>query len=67
MCSSGKGKLILCTSDGENKEFEPENNALHVGSVETANVCLSGLKNLAFTINIDNFGRVTFNETIILI
>lgn len=60
MSSLEKGQLILFSENGENEIHEPVNNVLHVGSSqETANVCVSGLKNIAFTIAIDNFGRVS--------
>lgn len=55
-----KGQLILLSSDGENVIHEPVNNILSVGSQSTTNnVCLSGLKNTAFSIGIDTFGRVS--------
>lgn len=53
------GELILLGKNGETVTYEPVNNILHVGSEASANVCLSGLKKIAFTILIDNFGRVT--------
>lgn len=56
MSSAGNGQLILCGE--KEKVYEPVNNVLHVGSQETANVVLNGLKNIALTIAIDNFGRV---------
>ena len=59
MTSSHGGKLILLSEDGKEVIYEPINNILHVGSDKEANVCLNGLKCLAFVITIDNFGRVS--------
>lgn len=57
---SQSGQLILHNdADGDDVCFEPTNNTLRIGSDKTANVCLSGLKDIAFDIAIDSFGRVS--------
>lgn len=62
MSSFDRGQLILLSREsGTNKViYEPVNNILRVGSEEEkVDVCLSGLKNVAFSIIIDTFGRVS--------
>lgn len=62
------GQLILLQNNGERVIYEPVDNVLHVGSLDkAANVCLSGLKSLAFTISIDNSGRVSMATCIVYI
>lgn len=53
------GHLILSRDNGPNVTYEPVDNVLHVGSEKAANVSLSDLKSVAFTISIDNSGRVS--------
>ncbi|XP_037039684.1 uncharacterized protein LOC119076808 isoform X2 [Bradysia coprophila] len=58
---SSSGQLILLVSDEPAKEviYEPVNGTLHVGSDKLkSNVCLEGLRDLAFSIYIDSSGRV---------
>ncbi|KAJ6636851.1 hypothetical protein Bhyg_15446 [Pseudolycoriella hygida] len=52
------GRLTLLSKTNNKQQiFEPVKNVLNVGSSLLANACLSGLKSVAFNINVDTFGR----------